>query len=159
MLRTRRSMAKQHVRFWRVSGPMADIAKSTRLTQSGPFHVQLRCGTGKQQIPGLRMVPAAATTWLAGEEGLSRPAAFTRTMPVPGLYSRSTGDPRIEREFLTEAGCSLGRKLRSTWELQVSKPGMSAPGHREMLDDAYNKIHQVAQCADQHDADEDVGDL
>jgi hypothetical protein len=29
-------MAKQHVRCWRVSRPMADIAKSTRLTQSGP---------------------------------------------------------------------------------------------------------------------------
>ena len=28
-------MAKQHVCCWRVSGPKADIAKSTRLTLSG----------------------------------------------------------------------------------------------------------------------------
>src|SRR6266436_2934107 len=28
-------MAKQHVCCWRVSGPMADIAKSTRLTLTG----------------------------------------------------------------------------------------------------------------------------
>jgi hypothetical protein len=35
-----RQMAKQHVRRWRVSGPMADIAKSTRLTRSG--HMSLR---------------------------------------------------------------------------------------------------------------------
>ena len=32
MLRTKRSMAKQHVRCWRASGPMADITKSTQLT-------------------------------------------------------------------------------------------------------------------------------
>jgi len=28
-------MAKQHICCWRVSGPLADIAKSTRLTRSG----------------------------------------------------------------------------------------------------------------------------
>ena len=36
MLRTGGSMAKQHVRCHRVSGHMGDIAKSTRLTRSGP---------------------------------------------------------------------------------------------------------------------------
>src|SRR5689334_9944164 len=36
MLRTAGSMAKQHVCCWTVSGPKADIAKSTQTTQSGP---------------------------------------------------------------------------------------------------------------------------
>src|SRR5690348_10580414 len=35
MLRTSGSMAKQHVRCWKVIGPKVDIAKSTRLTRTG----------------------------------------------------------------------------------------------------------------------------
>ena len=49
-------MARQHVRWWRMSGRVADIAKSTRLTRSG-LRVHRR-----SDCPGVQLKPLKAAT-------------------------------------------------------------------------------------------------